>query len=135
MAGTDMMIRTLENTTELGGAFSAERWAYAGKMTLLGMVMVFAVLALLWGILAIFQKVMSRGETKPTNASASASQKVAETTAASASSDDEMLAAVITSAIAAYMADENDASSTCDKGFKVVSFRRVQGGKAWNLKH
>lgn len=137
MAGTDMMIRTLENTTELGGAFSAERWAYAGKMTLLGMVMIFAVLALLWGILAIFQKVMSRGTTKPTNTSASAStsSKVAETTAVSASSDDEMLAAVITSAIAAYMADENNASSACDKGFKVVSFRRVQGGKAWNLKH
>ena len=32
--------------------FSGDAWQYAGEMTLLGMGMIFAVLALLWGVLA-----------------------------------------------------------------------------------
>ena len=45
--------------SNLGGSFSSERLALAGQMTLLGMVMIFAVLGLLWGVLAVFQKVMA----------------------------------------------------------------------------
>ena len=49
-------------SADLGGAFSAARWAYAGKMTLIGMLMIFAVLASLWAVLAIF-KVVFAGKT------------------------------------------------------------------------
>ena len=42
------------NAADLGGAFSPERLSYAGQMTLLGMLMVFLVLAILWGILTLF---------------------------------------------------------------------------------
>ena len=44
-------------------------------------------------------------------------------------------AAVIAAAIAAYMADEGNTDAAYNGGFRVVSFRRVQGGKAWNSKY
>ena len=42
---------------DLGGFMSPERLEIAGQVVLIGMGMVFAVLALLWGVLAIFGKV------------------------------------------------------------------------------
>ena len=54
--------------SNLGGAFSQERLALAGQMTLLGMVMIFAVLGLLWGVLAIFQRIMAGNTEKPAEA-------------------------------------------------------------------
>ena len=45
---------------DLGGAFSPERWAYAGQMTLLGMLMIFSVLAILWGVLALFKVIFAQ---------------------------------------------------------------------------
>ena len=126
-------------STELGGAFSAERWAYAGRMTLLGMVMIFAVLGLLFAVLTVFKYVMV-GKTPKTQKPKSA---VAEVVAESAgvvedaplapSADDAELVAVIAAAIAAYRSaegmDDVDASA-----FRVVSFRRATGGRAWNAK-
>lgn len=56
-------------SAELGGAFSSERLAYAGKMTLLGMLMIFSVLGLLWAVLALF-KVIFAGKS-PKKAAAS----------------------------------------------------------------
>ena len=121
---------------ELGGAFSQERLALAGRMTLLGMVMIFAVLAALWGILAIFQKVMASNVKKPAKATDKTPTPVPAATApVQVSNDDEVIAAVIAAAIAAYTADEGIAQTANNSGFRVVSFRRVQGGKAWNSKH
>ena len=42
-------------TTDLGGAFSAERIKYALEMTALGLLAVFAVLALIWIVMTIFK--------------------------------------------------------------------------------
>lgn len=123
--------------SNLGGAFSPERLELAGQMTLLGMVMVFAVLAILWAILAIFQRVMAGKSEKPEEKpqAAPASAPVAEAAPVAASNDDEIIAAVIAAAVAAYMADEGNTEAAYNGGFRVVSFRRVQGGKAWNSKH
>ena len=121
--------------TNLGGAFSSERLALAGQMTLLGMVMIFAVLGLLWGVLAIFQKVMAGKTQKPVAAPKAAPAPVVEAPVAAASNDDEVIAAVIAATVAAYMADEGNTDAAYNGGFRVVSFRRVQGGKAWNSKH
>ncbi len=121
---------------DLGGMFSPQRWAYAGKMTLLGMVMVFSVLALLWVVLIIFEKVMVKESEKPAVKPVSVPTSVVEAPPVAASSDnDEIIAAVIAAAIAAYMADEGNTDAAYNGGFRVVSFRRVQGGKAWNSKY
>ena len=122
--------------TELGGAFSQERLALAGQMTLLGMVMIFSVLSILWAILAIFQRAMAGNTEKTAEVQEKASAPVPAVTApAPVSNDDEVIAAVIAAAVAAYMADESNTEAAYNGGFRVVSFRRVQGGKAWNSKH
>lgn len=127
------MNSTVEN---LGGAFSPERLELAGQMTLLGMVMVFSVLAILWLILVVFQKVMARDAEMPVETSKPEPVPVAEPApVAAVSNDNEVIAAVIAAAVAAYMADGGDAETVYNGGFRVVSFRRVQGGKAWNSKH
>ena len=119
--------------------FSGERWALAGQMTLLGVVMVFAVLASLWGILSIFQKAMGHSASAPKEPKkAEPVQEIVqpvEKAPVAASSDDEIIAAVIAAAVAAYMAEEGNTESAYNGGFRVVSFRRVQGGKAWNSKY
>lgn len=127
MLKAPLLIAATEN---LGDAFSAERWAEAGRMTLLGMVMVFAVLGLLWTVLAIFKLAMAEKapkvkEEKPLSSSA----PVAEEELVVA--DDGELVAVIAAAIAAYRASEGmDASDA--SAFRVVSFRRAANGRAWN---
>ena len=130
-------------SAELGGAFSAARWAYAGKMTLLGMLMIFSVLAVLWAVLTIF-KVIFAGKTPKTPKVKEAKNK---TVAAANDSDDVLgvviaagigayqedkereLLAVLTAAVSAYRASEGEHSE-----FRVVSFRRTSGGRAWNSK-
>ena len=127
MLKAPLLIAATEN---LGGAFSAERWAYAGRMTLLGMVMIFAVLGLLWAVLAIFKLAMAEKapkakEEKPLSSSAPIAEEE------SAVADDGELVAVIAAAIVAYRASEGmDASDA--SAFRVVSFRRAANGRAWN---
>jgi sodium pump decarboxylase gamma subunit len=117
--------------------FSAEAWSYVGQMTLLGVGMVFAVLAVLWAILGIFKLVFApkpkapiipKTESKPKPAV----QPVAAPAAVPAvQSDDAELVAIITAAVAAYMAEEG---TEYTGGFRVVSFKRVRGGRTWNTK-
>ena len=118
--------------------FSKDNLVMAGQTVLLGMGMVFAVLALLWGVLAIFKLIFVGADQKKTKASKTAEvkQEVAAQAPAPVAqsavqqSDDAQLVAVITAAVAAYMADEG----TSDGSFRVVSFKRVQSGRAWNSK-
>ena len=115
---------------DLGGAFSPERLALAGQMTLIGMGMIFAVLAILWGVLAIFKLVFARPKKKAEQTPVAAPAPIEEAVA------DEMgdgeLIAVITAAVAAYI--ESEEPDVANNGFRVVSFRRANGGKAWNAK-
>ncbi len=121
-------------SAELGGAFSAERWAYAGRMTLLGMVMIFAVLGLLWAVLTVFKYVMVGKDSKPQkekNAIVEVVEASVTATEELEATDDGELVAVIAAAIAAYRASEGmDAADA--SGFRVVSFRRAASGRAWN---
>jgi sodium pump decarboxylase gamma subunit len=123
----------MDNLDFLGPAFSAERWAYAGRMTLLGMTATFLVLSLLWLVLVIFRVLMERSDKKAksqdvkTPAGAVVSPEVAVQVS---DNDDEALIAVITAALEAYRASESD--SEYSGAFRVVSFRRVQGKGAWN---
>lgn len=116
-----------------------DRLAEAGQITLLGMGMVFAVLALLWGVIELFRVIMQKSEKKKKAAEPIIPEKsvpvpapVAEEPAPSESGDDGELTAAITAAVAAYLASEGDAAYA--GGFRVVSFRRSGNGSAWNKK-
>ena len=114
-----------------------ERLAEAGQVTLLGMGMVFAVLALLWGVLELFRVIMQKSEKKKKTAepvipekSVPAPAPVTAEPTPSEAGDDGDLTAAITAAVAAYLASEGDAAYA--GGFRVVSFRRSGNGSAWN---
>ncbi|MBO5204307.1 MAG: OadG family protein [Clostridia bacterium] len=103
---------------------------------LLGIGMVFAVLAILWGVLAIFKFVFAGKtpkEPKPVNVKP-VEQTSVQTVAPApvAQSNDAELVAIITAAVAAYMAEEG--TDAYSGGFRVVSFKRVRGGRTWNTK-
>lgn len=131
---------------DLGGAFSLERLKLAGTMLLVGMGMVFLVLAILWGVLIIFKKVMYDGANKKaekTKAAAPASDAapapaaddaiVAAVTGVMAyREDDGAIAAAITAAIAETIASDPQLSREFADGFRVVSFKRKSGKSAWN---
>ena len=97
------------------------------------------MLAILWLILSVF-KLIFAGKTpkepKPIKEKAEA-KKVEKPTApaapvaVAAQSNDELIA-VLTAAVAAYMAEEG--TEVPDGSFRVVSFRRVKSGRAWNSK-
>lgn len=131
-----MLNVAIKALADMGGAFSPERLALAGQMTLLGMGMIFAVLATLWGVLAIFKLIFARPEKKKAKPAPAAPKPepvvVPEPVVAPAASNDAELIAVLTAAIAAYEASQGN--EVAPGGFRVVSFRRANGGKAWNSK-
>lgn len=114
--------------------FSADAWKYVGEMVLLGMGMIFCVLGILWGVLALFKIVFVGKEKKPTEQKPEKVEapRVAvpeQPATVSAPADDTQLIAVLTAAVAAYRDAEGEVG-----GFRVVSFKRSTGGRAWNAK-
>lgn len=114
------------------GETFGERAGYAGSVTLLGMVAIFAVLTILWGVIELLHRVLNRGGKTDTPAAPvakpaatpkpSAPKPVA---AAPAAKNDDELIAVITAAVAAAMEEEGYTG-----GFRVVSFRRTQNRRS-----
>lgn len=110
-----------------------ERTAYAGRMLLIGMGTIFLSLAILWGVMEIFRRLVVGGsqteEKKPT-APAPAPAPVARTESVAVTSpapvaapaSNDALIAAITAAVAAALADENGGVVP---GFRVVSFKKV----------
>ena len=124
----------LSTTSGLQPAFTAEVFKDAGIMILFGMVMVFAVLALLWLILAIFKVIFAGREPKKEKEAIEPKTQAAPAAASApvtVATDDTALIAVLTAAVAAYRVSEENGSPT---GFRVVSFRRTNGGRSWNTK-
>ncbi len=127
---------TSETEENLGAAFSADRWGYAGRMTLLGMGMVFAVLALQWLILVIFRRIIA-GKAEPKAPQAPKHEAPAPAAAVSASpvapvQDDPAVIAAITAAIAAMIDSDPALSEQFIGGFRVVSFKKKNGKTSWN---
>ena len=112
--------------------FSGDAWVYAGEMTLLGMGMVFTVLALLWGVLAIFKVAFVKKPKKKeeTLSEAPSAAPTVEEAPADTAEDDLALIAILTAAVAAYREAEGE---TAD-GFRVVSFKRASGVRGWNAR-
>ncbi len=110
-----------------------ERLSMGGSTMLFGMLVVFSVLVLIWGILELFHYVFAttqnkKNDTKP--APKSKAQKPAPVVASAPvtvveQSDDPAIVAAITAAIM-MMSQESNTS------FRVVSFRRVNKSTPWN---
>lgn len=114
----------------------SEKLALSGEMLLKGMGTVFLVLAILWGIIALFSVFAGTAEKKPAPApKPQAPAKKAETkpapapapTPAPVQTDDGALIAAITAAIEAYRAEEGLSGLP----YRVVSFKRKSGRKSW----
>lgn len=132
-------VTEVETEEDLGGAFSAARLAYAGRMTVLGLGMVFGVLSVLWLVLLIFKSVATRGERKPTKATdkeAGETDKTVEkpipVPAPAEDAEDPATVAAITAAVAAMIASDPSLSSQFEGGFRVVSFKKTNGRTARN---
>ena len=116
---------TAEDTDELGGMFSGARWAYAGKMTLMGLGTVFFALAVLFGVLSLFRVFMyDIPNKKKRKASANADQTQAVSENGANEAGQEELAAVIAAAVAATIAGDEKLKQEFNSGFRVVSFKR-----------
>ena len=98
----------------------------AGTVTLLGMVAIFVVLSLLWGVIEILHKLLGgvgkkKADKAAQNTPAPAVSEVAVPEPAEESAEDDgALVAAITAAISAAMAEEGYTG-----GFRVVSFKRA----------
>ena len=109
-----------------------DRLSYMGVGALMGMIVVFAVLALLWLILEIFGVVARRGQ-KTSEQPAPAPQVAApapKPEPVPAQNDEEIVAA-ITAALAVYL-EETKATTPSVSGFRVVSFKKVGSAAHWN---
>ena len=127
---------------DLGGAFSAERIKYSLEMTILGLFAVFSVLAIIWGILAIFKVLLYDIPNKNKHSNTNNADRVPEITPIApavenkpsvVSGNDATVAAII-AAISAYIADDPELSAQYPNGFRVVSFKRTRSKAFWNSK-
>ena len=121
--------------------FSGDAIKYALEMTLLGMGMIFAVLGILWGVLALFKVIFARPKKdkaakkvveKTVENKAEPTPVVESAPAPVASNDDGELIAILTAAIIAYESEQNPDAQIGN--FRVVSYRRANGGRSWNAK-
>ena len=97
---------------------------YGLKMTAIGMGIVFAVLILLWTILAIMHKIFEAAGTQESKAATSAVQNTAPQVqsahpVSTPASDNGAIIAAITAAITTYRQQNGQ-----DGNFRVVSFKR-----------
>lgn len=113
-------------------AFSGDAWAEAGKVTLLGLGMIFAVLALLWLVLSVFKLLFVKNNAKKPAQNIEKAPAAEAEPAPAAATDDDALIAVITAAITAYRSSEEGMDSTEANGFRVVSFKRAGKSRSWN---
>lgn len=104
-----------------------ERAAYCLERTLIGLVIIFGVLATIWLVLSIFKLIFYKDPAKQKKAEPTQAEKAPEPE--SVQTDDGEIVAAIIAAISAQRAAEGNHG-----GFRVVSFKR--GGKAqpWNQK-
>ncbi len=119
-----------------------ERVAYSLRMLIVGLGAVFAILALLWGVLVLSRILLHDMPARRREQSNSVGVVVKPTAPAPApapapvapqpvAQDNGALIAVITAAVSAAMAEEG---TTPPGGFRVVSFRRSSNAGAWNRK-
>lgn len=123
-----------------------ERVMYALRMLVVGLGAVFAILALLWGVMVLARVLLHDIPTRSKveqdalksappagrpNVSPRPVSPAPTAPAAPAAQDNGVLIAIITAAVSAAMQEEG---TLPPGGFRVVSFRRSSNGGAWNRK-
>ena len=108
-----------------------DRLNYVGTGVIMGMVVVFAVLILLWLILEAFGAFACRGQKKPAESAVAPTPLADEPAPVLPQTNDEEIVAAITAALSVYM-EEAKASNPAIKGFRVVSFKKVGNAAHWN---
>ena len=130
-----MSLATLSAPVTMLGATDMtlpERISYAGTLTLLGMLVIFAVLSIVWLAIVLMRAVLSRFEKEPAKKDLPApSAPVSEAPSAvnQPATDDGAILAAITAAIAVVWESEHP-----NTGFRVVSYRHLDARKPWNTK-
>lgn len=112
-----------------------EKLADGGRMILIVMAFVFAVIFLIWLSQTIISfavvKLSSIGNKKESTPAPAPAPTVTVEDVPETVTDDGVTVAVITAAISAYLAAESENGEV--KPFRVVSFKRAkQGNKPWN---
>ena len=137
-----MMVNQLAAAVnDLGGAFSPERISYSIEMTVLGMVAVFAVLAIIWFVLSLFKVFLydATNKKQSSNVEVKAEPTVKQVEkpveAVPATDSNDATVAAIMAAISAYIAEDPELSAQYADGFRVVSFKRVRQKASWNTKN
>lgn len=115
------MITTTALAMDLG-----ERIAYAGRMTLIGMVTIFAALSILWGALVLFRIGLRAAEDRKRASAPTATPATKSAVSAHPATNEEETVAAITAAITVMLAEENGGSAPV---FRVVSFRRTRNNR------
>jgi len=130
------------NSVMNNGMNFGERLADGGKMILLGMACVFAVIFAIWLMLTVFRffvydlpKIKAEKEVAEKNTEAKAEAKVPSTADIPnippvTAEDDTVTVAVITAAITAYLEANSEDGTVLP--FRVVSFKRRKNGSPWN---
>ena len=123
------------------GMSMADRLQNGGKMILVLMAFVFAVIFIIFFSQSVISAIINgvQNKTKSANEKITKNQQprvkneeivstpvVAETT----NSEDEVTVAVITAALSAYLASTSEDGTVLP--FRVVSFKRKNSGKPWN---
>ena len=98
-----------------------------------GAVLAFAAIGLLWAVLSVFKKVFGGGRSSSDDEPVASVVSAVPNAVSAAPQSDAQLIAVLTAAVAAYMAEENGTAPDPNT-FRVVSFKRVSQGRAWNSK-
>ena len=134
MGGCDMNnMMNLPAVLAANGMSFSERASEAVTMVVMGMVMVFSVLAIIMGVLMIMERFFAgkakSGEVK--KAAPKPAPTVAPAPVVQTVEDDGAVIAAITAAISAILAEENG-TETYQGGFRVVSFKRSNRNTPWN---
>lgn len=125
-----MYLNLLSDTLSWG-----DRLNYMWIGVLVGMIVVFSVLALLWLILEAFGAFARKGKkadkSVPAPVAATPIPAPAPACETASAENDEEIVAAITAALAVYM-EEAKASNPSINGFRVVSFKKVGSAAHWN---
>ncbi len=107
----------------------SDRIAYALQRTLIGLIIVFGVLAIIWIILSLFKFIFNKDVKPKSEVKKAEAPAVPVVTApvVTAQNNDAVVAAIV----AAISAMRNEQGIT--DGFRVVSFKRGTN-KPWNIK-
>ena len=106
----------------------ADKLTQGAVVAVIGILTVFVVLAILWGVLELMHLIFAPKTKKTAKPAAAPTQAPAPAVApapAPAAADDDELIAVLTAAVAACLGQPTN-------GLKITSYRRVMTAPVWN---